>query len=760
MQLGLGMGIAAPMMWSPVALGGLLSVQLVDSTPIDPQGGIGVDGAGWVAKVTIKGISNTALVIDPTKLTLSVTDPGYDTSGTATTVSRTITGVAHMRRTFPNGNSKMASTDGTNTTFYVTLDDWVYSGTTIVSAALASGFCTGSLEGNSWQITNSSNLPYPKPIFGWINPQSERAGSTHAVEALAFHRHARNQQQVACIKFQASDGTTSSPVVTTGTTALSLRQTRGNIAEVWKATLDMSTLAQATMCNVNAQVYPWIGNASAVLDLAADGAAWPTAIPCTRLRVFNDRTGGYGGAFAYVKAGASAGTVSANAATAAADPYPTVTAAMNAVKTWNNANKGHNDHGGATIRLMDNAGAAQNHSIASTPTTSSPATHYVVEKDPAATGAVSITFTVQSTFPDTGYWRNLIHTTGALTYNWLGADVAGSQIVVDGCTVDNTAARQIIAQYNYKYLLNINHIGGTGTYNSAPGTAGAIASNIGMTSTLRVSAGTKVALHVGCATPDDIAGSSISALYRNDGRILYNNTFSHIVIDSSGIGAHTNLYGAAVVQNRVENWDGGLTLNLFADGDLTTITNLVDMHNTGAGERCSRMYNDAVGVKTAPAGLIKRGTSRYNIWDNYNCKSDYFAAGNGVGSVGNWSYTYSVGNAGNVSLFGNVTRLATQLPTNDATDNYLGNAWLQSSEYNLFRTALGFTQAQIMALFTNYTVAPKASPAAGGNYQPLSTASYLKSRVPAGLAVLRYDLAGNARLNNGVGAAGAYEAAP
>jgi hypothetical protein len=65
-----------------------------------------------------------------------------------------------------------------------------------------------------------------------------------------------------------------------------------------------------------------------------------------------------------------------------------------------------------------------------------------------------------------------------------------------------------------------------------------------------------------------------------------------------------------------------------------------------------------------------------------------------------------------------------------------------------------------MAMFGNWTTKPQASPVLGGDYRPKATATYIKSRVPAGAAVLRYDITGAARLNNGVGAAGAYEAAP
>jgi hypothetical protein len=109
-------------------------------------------------------------------------------------------------------------------------------------------------------------------------------------------------------------------------------------------------------------------------------------------------------------------------------------------------------------------------------------------------------------------------------------------------------------------------------------------------------------------------------------------------------------------------------------------------------------------------------------------------------------------------LFGDVGRVASALPHNDNNPGpYLGNAWLPSSQPNLFQTALGLTQAQIEAMFVNYTVGPKASPAIGGDYTPTHAATNLQNAVPAGMHVLTKDLAGVARRTDGTGAAGAFE---
>jgi hypothetical protein len=239
------------------------------------------------------------------------------------------------------------------------------------------------------------------------------------------------------------------------------------------------------------------------------------------------------------------------------------------------------------------------------------------------------------------------------------------------------------------------------------------------------------------------------------GRFVYNNLINCILINNPS--ANTLNYGMFIAQTLCEANQIAAAISLFADGDLTTIKNLVEHSNTAVGERCSRMYNDTVGTRVAPNGLIKRGTSRYNIWDNTNQKADNFNGG-GVGSVGGWAYLYGVGNTGNVSLFGMVSRDTTSAPGNNGDDNYLGCAWHPTSEYNLYRTALGFTQANIMDMFYDYTASPRGAPALGGDYRPRLSSTRLINRVPTGMAPLRYDLAGVARKNDGTGAAGAYEA--
>lgn len=760
MKLGINLGWQSMLYaGSSVQVGGISQIVIADATAVDPLSSIGANGSGWSAYVTLKGLTSLVGTVDASKLTIVVSDPGYDTSGNATTVQRTITGVAHMRRQYPNGASKMISTDGINVAMLVTLDDWIYSGSTIVSASIASGFYPSNVASSSPIKTNLSTTGYPQPLFGWINPQQESAtGSTHNFEGIGFSRFARNGQQFACVKYNMTDGTNTSADVLVSSTTTSTRVTQGNIPEVWAGAPSTSNLTQGAMCTGNAKIYPWIGT---VFDVAASGTAWPTVRPITPLRILCDKTGAYGGGYAYVQVGASGGTTSATPATSRSAPYPTITAAMAGLKTWNNSNKSHNDHGGGFIRLMDTAGADTLHTIATAPANSPGSTWCTIEKDPLSSAAISVTFSTQCSFPSLCKWKNITLVPSTQTHNIIGNNTADEMVAMDTCIIDNTANKTIISWYIYKYLHNLTLIGGRlCNFNGLAATNNGLAIMAGIVGTVTSTTTNQPLIMVGCTLPS-FAVTRGTTTQGNHGRILYNNKIKYAAYEKLTTG-ETLLDGFANVQNLYEHDNSGAVvtcMNYFADGDLTTVTNYVEMHNTAVGNRASRMYNDVVACDVIPNAVQKVGVSLFNIWDNYNTKDDRFNTG--AGSVGAWAYQYSVGCIGNVSLFGAVNRAATDAPHNDNSPTpYMGNVWLPTSEYNLFRTALGFTMTQIMDNnFTNYTVAPRSVPALGGNYTPLSGAVYIKSRVPVGRSVLIKDIAGTTRRTDGTGSAGAYESA-
>lgn len=737
------------------------TVTILDNTAIDPQSSVGFGGSGWVARVDTTDTTNITNTVVADQLVLTVQDPGYDSTKASVTRTRTIKGIAHLRRVYPNGASKMISTAAGTTSIWVTLEDFIYSGSTVTAATVSSTFYSGMSAASASSITNNSVEAYPLVLHAWAVPQLEMSTGTLDVEGVFSHRHGMLGQQIACAEYSATDGTTTTSAVLVSVPALAKRISGELKPETWQASLNVSGLTQGTACTVNAKGYPWIGNNP--LDLTTDGVAWPTQLPLTKLKFLCNRTGAYGPAYAYVKVGAAGGTVSATAATARAAPFPDVPSALSAIQTFNNANNGHNDLGGGHVRLMDAAGANVTHTMNGDGPYTTASTWCYVEKDPLSSGEVSLTWdALRQASNMMAYGGNgLILAPTPGQWGISGNLSAGEYVLLNDCNfrVSGGDSNLRMCLQDNRIFFNVKVVG-TGSINfsafsgSAPGslllTAGVITNTVTSPDTAPAHC------MLGCKIPRMALG-----LIDGDGAdtsFIQNNFFySGIFANTGSITSYPK--GITVLQNLfvTDTVSGNNCMNMFADGDHSTFTNYIEMYNTAVGERCSHLYNDDATSKVVPIGLIKKGTLKFNIWDNINLKGDTFNSG--AGSTGGVAMMYGVGNYGNVSLFGQVGRGAGDLPHNDNADvPYLGMAWHPLSEPNLFKTANGLTLVQIMRLFRSYCTTPKSTGGAlGGNYQLSANYPQLKSRVPVGLGALKFDIIGNSRLTNGTGSPGAFE---
>lgn len=746
-------GAAAP----PPPEATIVSLVVGDATPIDPDaGGIGIAGDGWTAEIRLPLIAGAAF--DPEKLTLTVSDPGYDAAGAVTVRTRQIRGTRVLRRQYPNAAERLMRDDGAAATVTIALSDLIYAGSTIVSVDCAAGYygaaAAGAVAGDA--VANASTRAYYKPLFAWLNLQQERAtGSGFAVEGVAYHRHAMNGQQVACIAYTGSDGTHAAAPQICGAPALSDIQTGGNIVEAWKASVPLAALDQGVPCTVNARVYPWIGDATAVLDLAADGIAWPTANPQTVLRFLCDRTGGYGGLEAWVRAGASGGAVGSRAT-----PYPTLIAALAGLAAANNATKGHNDHSGSTVWLMDDgAGGAVDHGIAGNIATAAGLCWTTIAVDAAATGAVrlSVGNGASRSFAGLGLYRFACPVVQLTSHNLNGgSDVNSAMLAFDG-PVD--VGGGTVTPLNYRVGLiwmRGGTLSGANSANTNPlASAGAarreqVVLALGLTWAPGVNMSSKAFTTIGCRF-SRVAPGEHQATFANwdsdDGRIFANNLL--LDMRTPAILGDQRAYrrGLALVQNVFEraNVASQPALQVGADGTVAAIDNLllayVSVPGGTAENRVNWCYADAAGA----AGIIKRGVALYTIFAEYNCKSDSFTTVSTVsGRVGNHELLYTVGGRGNVCVNGSTGgSRAPGVP--EASGNWLGEYWEAGSLPA--GAAVGFAQMR----------AGGAAAAGGGDYHLTGEENAAYARVPAGLAGLRFALDGAARRNDGTGAAGAYE---
>ncbi|NNM76653.1 hypothetical protein HJG53_07040 [Sphingomonas sp. ID1715] len=758
----------------------ITSLEILNATVL-PDGADAAVPNGWVAKVLLPddGVST----FDPSFITLTVTDPGYSAPGVAATQTRTITGTKRIRRQYPNHTSFLDSASAGTRTVYFALSDLIYAGSTITGVTASSGYYGSAQAGSVAEVVNNSALTYPKPQVAWINTQHERVNAnSYPVELVAFHRHAMNGQQVAGVAFYAVDGQGTpnlSATVTTSAPALSSIQTQGNIAEVWKGSVALDgtgggqALTQGDLCRVNAIVYPWIGTA---FDLFSDGLATTGAVstinPNTPLRFMCDKNGTYGGAHVIVKPSGTAtgitgvATTYAGLGTGLSSAYPTIVAAVTALQSWNNTNRSRNNHGGSTIWLSeDTAGAGATHDIGDN-SASNPATVYTdIKVAPSASGTVKATLTA-TRFQVAGLrWMVNIDVTGSFGLDGFGGTTNNNLIAFENMTLNYTGAATvpITQRFGHGTMKNVTITGGANIFTPLQGysTTRMQVRAVGVISTdiASPSSGNQKGIMpwavIGCRfvnwAVNDSPWSGATNLDTTDGCVIYNNSFMKMqVISSIGAASSGSLTyasrGAAIVQNVFErNSTASTAASGFSnDGNTIPLDNINEFHNTypgagGAGAnigRTNRCYSDVA----AAAGVQKHMLSKYNIFYDFNVKTDTFTSITTVtGRTGNWRYRHQVGCAGNVCILGGDDSTTTPSAT-----SWLGDYWPASSK----------AAASTVAFTSNLA---GTGGAGSGTYTLTQGSNDAYSRVAAGAGALRFDLGGALRRTDGSGAAGAFE---
>jgi hypothetical protein len=523
---------------------------------------------------------------------------------------------------------------------------------------------------------------------------------------------------------------------------------------------------------VKAIVYPWIGDASAVLDTsdAAKGAqgtvtagsAVDVPYGATPLRFLCDKTGSYGGLTAWVKAGAG-GTPAVGDR---ANPYATVQAALSAIATANGTTKGHADHSGSTIYLMDDgAGGAFDHAIGATNTIAAGKCWTDVRVDPLATGQVRATPSGAVSTADLFRVRCpiIVSTTGNVGFTNSSPNVR--RIAFDGASITYTAtpSTPLVYAIGLVYWRNCTFTNVAVTpFNTFSTNRTAAALILGNTGNFTVS---------GKCAPYTCVGNTFEGLAVGEFPASHSNAFAHtgsIVANNRFLKQGTAnllaqdraLVNFARVQNVFETsgFSSSPAFGIGNDGQLAAITNFLSMHNTipGVGVAGSNIgrQNACYADVTASASVQKTMTEMFDLLHQRNTKGDTFT-GSPVGTVtntgrtGSWRYRYGVGNVGVVTVTGDAQG-ALASAANESGTGTNGN-W--TGEYVESGSVVVAGEAKV-------TFADNKAGTGGagvGSYALTGASNAAYGRVPAGRAVLRYDLAGVPRRNDGTGAAGAYE---
>lgn len=771
LRFGFALGEEARRAAAPPPASAITSLEVLPAAGL--QGVNGADAAdanGWVARVTLPDDSVSSF--DPTRIVLTVSDPGWSAAGVATVIVRTVRGGAVMRTQTPGetgatpaytGNTLLSAASGGVRTVYFSLDDWVFAGSTVTASAEA-GYYGAALAGAIPAPTNSSTKAYYKPLASWASLQHERRVADFQPELVATHLYGMNGRMAAGVRFSATDeaaGTTGNLDV--NAVVLSAEAVQGNPFEVFRPTVPLAGMGQGHRCILNAKVYPWLGDASAVLDLAADGVAtagdWSNANPRTPLRFLCDKSGGYGGAAAVVESGASGGAVQSSLAAARATPFPTIEAAFAALPAWNSANKGHNDCGGADIYLRNMAGSAVNFAPASV-SAAAGKTWVNVRQDPQNTAAAGVSFAANRFFP--AYTRFLV-------------PVSQNGGVIDGFStwtplaIENTVLTYVsgASPINFRqpcFVMRNVTVSGLSTANASPllgsGSAAqkqqlAQAVGVVMEDASVDSLATGMFSLLGCRFRrvrfEDHPRGTYTLMDPFDGVQWVATMFRDVRAASAPtIGFNnaiaTGFHGVNLLVEPTAAAGGGGAWRLGGDGSTAALDNVLLAYTsipgttaTHAGppiERLNLAYTDVAGA----AGVKKNVVVRFSIAHQINIKTDSFTQVSSVsGRTKNWETRYGVRHRGNVRVL---------IDNNATTYGAIGGNW--SGEAGSLGSAIGASVG-----FADNKAG--AGGAGGGSYTLTGASNAAFDRVSAGAAMCGYDLAGAARRNDGSGASGAYE---
>jgi hypothetical protein len=674
--------------------------------------GVAAGGGGGAIPAPFQSVNATAwdvtyaspVVASPEPFTVS--RQGY-VGETPSTITETLYCTTRVR--LPHPSQATLSTDR------VALSDYIYSTDTIAS------------------VTNNSALTSPKPVANWALTDRRVVGDTLVTEVVAFHRNARAREQVAAVKFIATDGTaTVSQIVTTS--VISGRAGDQLPVIVYRSSLDISTLANPATITVNAEVYPHIGGSASVLK-SADSSVAREFSP----RFFRrDTTLAAAPVYAYVAATGGDdvnGAVSTNAATAEATPCATISGAINRLVAVN----GRVD--GCIIRCLAGSHVLSTGAIVATRTQDY--SRLEITRDPNATiAAVTVTMGAAATrlrLGAAGGWLCLREVTFSRTGSNQPTGETGSPLFLtfEDCPFNNGSVNFALYGSNCDGGFIGCAFSGLAANLLQPGTR-EIRMLRGCTGTPSNTVEGWIVL--GCRWTDMVGAFQYGVRTPNGSIFAFNRLTGVSTTNGAiNIGATAAVSGVAIVQNVFEyrSATNQPSIRVSADSATGNNTHIIIHHNTFTGfflqGRANIFYDEGPTARTSTLMSV-----RGNIHSQINVKGDVFAA-DGT-RVGNWAYLYGVGCDGEFSQF------------LDADNGGIGSAFAQA--YPGANASIG-TSASVRndPLFVAYagTTSGPAGGAGGGNYA-LQSGSPAKNRAQA---VLRFDAAGVERAL--VTSSGAYE---
>jgi hypothetical protein len=777
--------------------------------PIGAVKSVQVLANGWEAQVKLKGLicagtfGAYALTPDATpKGVLTVTSPGYTTTGAATTIARTVEFTVPVRQPVSNNALPSETQSGADCIIPLALSDFVNVNDTATLSLTTGAYTSGiaNITQTGVVVTNSSAVAHPKPICNWITPPHQSVTSSQAftAEVVCFHARAQGGKEVQAVKFDASDGTNHATAIASSMTQLSAIDTTGNPIYGYSATfaagafagLTSGACAAGASCQISLDfiAYPIVGDQVTQASAGQDGVAIASTVRTPNLKPLDlvwDQAGKYTPVFGWVNSTGTctgAGCISSSSTdpgTGAAANYASWEKCAAGGQAYNAANRGHNDTAGVVCEVRAGTWNGFDPSLDLNSTT--PGKTWLTFKAAPGHGVSDVIYMPASTATGgTGVndrvWIDSIALTQAsnafANFNriMVGNDGANNNPVASEILLNNAKVTSVAGNLGLFYETGLVRFYNTTIVDPADGVICRAAGANQMATTI-------IGGSYDASPPSDavscwvylIAGLqslgltitsplvTASTYVVSTGPIIYASMFyktdDPFDIRPSGVNwPSANFADVENIWEKVTN--DNLPVHIYlSDGDETPFSNYVEQLDTYVGDRENLMYNDGEGASGGAKSTPKSGFRQYVVVDpvagqGFNMKGDPYTGTNGANGarVGNWPVTFGVGFRGDVEY---------QSANSQTAPSLDGTSWL--GEY----CGLGSGCGLQVAWTSNKSLSGSNTGSALGNvtnYVPTGgSGSPAYGRIPAGLAPLPKDLAGVAIPNDGTGCAGALQ---
>lgn len=676
---------------------------------------------GWQAKVVVEGLSTGGTYdfgdidtdVANATFAMTVVSEGYSTAGVLGTKTRTVYGTRVVQKAYPNHATAEETASVGNVELTIALSDYVYdddknggagtSGTDPTVTIGAGWYTQGGTPTNAataLSVTNSSTQDYPTVIARWAVVPYQRFTGTFDLEAVAFHRFAEHGKPVACVTFEATDGTNTETITSTAM----VQSAAADSLPCYQATLTASAYTDNAVVTANVTAYPWVGDADS-LRTSVGGTA--NALTLGPLPLYADSDDDFPVYHAVVTTSGGSdttGVASTTFATADASRCATIRGAMNKIATAAGGNVG-----GAYIYLVNN-----NHSwgdgtdITQTSTniwltvTRHPST---AKADACITGA-----------PNAGVKTNLMRLydltlkpTGFIGFG----NAAGRTMWNDA--VDTVCASQVtseswrlfdLAYYTHCTADKLDRPFASNSTNSIPalvrGCSATNAKSLGITDF-----GPRCVLTTTFDHANSLAGLFVELSTTNT-IVAYCRDLANPQNGAVQAGVTSSMPGdCAFVCNVFEDTAGASNTFSVYDSGTTAADNVILWHNTVAGERTNVAY------QTSNSVARRNFSIKYNSFEYFATKHDVVATNGSY--IGGWSVLYGVGCPGNNSARN----------TDDFKPNYFG---IRST----LKTAEGYVDDKSL----------KTAGTGNGDYTPDAGSVLLDKIATAADVVIPWDING------------------